>query len=217
MPATKSFVDLDMSPETFRTLGYRVVDMIADYYRTVRDVPVFPARTSSPVAADFEESVPDAGQDPQSILDTWTEKVLPNATHLGSPRYFGFVNGSGTMIAVLADALASSVNMNVGAWKPAPAATEIERRTIAWLAEMIGYPTTGGLFLGGETMANFTAILTALRNTAGYDTTVEGLQSDRRRGRFLLYTADHEGHSSIERVADMLNLGRNAIRRAEPG
>ncbi len=214
MPAAKSFLDLDMSPEMFRTLGHRVIDVIADYYRTVRDVPVFPARTSSKVAAAFDEPVPQTGQTPQSILDVWTEKVLPNTTHLGSPRYFGFVNGSGTMIAVLAEALAASVNMNVGAWKPAPAATEIERRTIAWIAELIGYPTTaGGLFLSGGTMANFAAILTALRDTAGYDTTQEGLQSDRRRGRFLLYIADHEGHSSIERVADMLNLGRNAIRR----
>ncbi len=214
MAATESFLDLDMSPEQFRALGHRVVDMIAEYYRTVRDVPVFPARTSQTVAAVFDEPVPQRGQDPDSLLDEWTAKVLPNTTHLGSPRYFGFVNGSGTMISVLAEALASSVNMNVGAWKPAPAATEIERRTIAWIAELIGYPTTtGGLFVSGGTMANFTAILTALRNVAGYDTTHEGLQSDRRRGRFLLYMADHEGHSSIERVADMLNLGRNAVRR----
>jgi len=214
MPTAESFVDLDMSPEAFRHLGHRVVDMIADYYRTVRDVPVFPGRTSPTVAAAFDEPLPTAGQDPGSILDAWTEKVLPNATHLGSPRYFGFVNGSGTMMSVLAEALAASVNMNVGAWKPAPAATEIERRTIAWIAELVGYPATaGGLFLSGGTMANFTAILAALRNTAGYDTTREGLQSDRRRGRFLLYMADHEGHSSIVRVADMLNLGRDAIRR----
>ena len=82
----------------------------------------------------FEEPLPRRGQDPGGILSEWAEKVLPNTTHLGSPRYFGFVNGSGTMMAVLADALASSVNMNVGAWKPAPAATEIERRTIAWIA-----------------------------------------------------------------------------------
>ena len=214
MPPAESFVDLDMSPETFRALGHRVVDTVADYYRTIRDLPVFPARTSSEVAAAFNEPLPHDGQDPQSILDAWTEKILPNATHLGSPRYFGFVNGSGTMMSVLAETLAASVNMNVGGWKPAPAATEIERRTIGWIAELIGYPTTtGGLFVSGGTMANFTAILTALRNTAGYDTTREGLQSDRRRGRFLLYMADHEGHSSIERVADMLNLGRDAIRR----
>ena len=212
--AEESFVDLDLDPESFRRLGYRVIDMIAEYYRTIRDVPVFPARTSAEVAATFDEVLPEKGQDANAILDAWRAKVLPNTTHLGSPRYFGFVNGSGTMMAVLAEALASSVNMNVGAWKAAPAATEIERRTIAWIAELIGYPTTtSGLFLSGGTMANFTAILTALRNSANYDTTQEGLQSTERRGRFTIYMADHEGHSSVVRVADMLNLGREAIRR----
>ena len=208
------FVSLDLDPEAFRSLGYRVIDMIADYYGRIREVPVFPRRTSAEVASTFDEPFPERSRSPETILDAWETKVLPNATHLGSPRYFGFVNGSGTMLGVLAEALAASVNMNVGAWKPAPAATEIERRTIAWIAELIGYPTAcGGLFVSGGTMANFTAILTALRNVAPYNTTDEGLQSAARSGRFRIYMSDHEGHSSIVRVADMLNLGRTAIRR----
>lgn len=207
------FVDLDLSPQEFRRLGYQAVDMIADYYAAIREVPVFPPHTSDEVAAIFEEELPQKGQDPAEILDEWQTKVLPNATHLGSPRYFGFVNGSGTMIGTLAEALAASVNMNSGAWKPAPAATEIERRAIAWIAELIGYPQDcGGIFTSGGTMANFTAILTALRNTAPYDTTVDGLQNDDHPGRFTIYMSDHEGHISIKRVADLLNLGRESVR-----
>ncbi|MFQ6013759.1 MAG: pyridoxal phosphate-dependent decarboxylase family protein, partial [Thermoplasmata archaeon] len=211
-PGGAAFEDLDLTPDAFRKVGHRTVDLIANYYRDIRQVRVFPQRASSQVAADFEEPLPDKGEDPESILDAWEDRVLPNVTHLGSPRYFGFVNGSGTMMGVLAEALGASVNMNPGAWKPAPAATEIERRTIAWLAELIGYPTDcGGHFMSGGTMANFTAILAALRSIAPYDTTLEGLQTD-RPGRFLLYMADHEGHSSVVRVADMLNLGRSAVR-----
>lgn len=208
------FTDLDLSPDEFRTLGYRVIDMIADYYSNVRDLPVFPPHTSAEVQKVFEESIPIEGQDPAVILDEWRTKVLPNATHLGSPRYFGFVNGSGTMIGTLAEALAASVNMNPGAWKPAPAATEIERQTVAWIAELIGYPSKcGGLFTSGGTMANFTAIETALRNVAPYDTTSDGLQKEDSPGRFTIYMSDHEGHVSISRVADLLNLGRDAVRR----
>jgi aromatic-L-amino-acid decarboxylase len=118
------------------------------------------------------------------------------------------------MIGTLAEALSASVNMNPGAWKPAPAATEIERRAIAWIAELIGYPQScGGLFTSGGTMANFTAVETALRNTAPYDTTADGLQSADSPGRFTIYMSDHEGHVSISRVADLMNLGRNAVRR----
>jgi glutamate/tyrosine decarboxylase-like PLP-dependent enzyme len=206
-------IDLDLDPQEFQKLGYRVVDLIAEYYSTVRDAPVFPSRTSKEIEDVFNEPLPEDGQEPDGILNEWQSKVLSNTTHLGSPRYFGFVNGSGTMIGTLADALAASVNMNVGAWKAAPAATEIERRVISWMAELIDYsPTCGGLLTSGGTMANFTAIETALRNIAPYDTTAYGLQGQDVPGRFTVYMSDHEGHISIPRVADLLNLGRNAVR-----
>lgn len=211
-PQDERFVDLDMMPSEFRRLGYRVVDMMADYFEGIRDRAVFPPHTSAEVEAAFEEELPLQGQPADAILDEWQELVLPHTTHLGSPRYFGYVNGSGTMIGVLAEALAASVNMNPGGWKPAPAATEIERRTIRWIAEAIGYSTDcGGLFTSGGTMANYTGIMTALRNLAPYDTTQHGLQQPDST-RFKVYMSDHEGHVSIERVADLMNLGRESVR-----
>jgi aromatic-L-amino-acid/L-tryptophan decarboxylase len=216
--AAQPFSSLDMDPEEFRSLGYAVIDSIAAYYSTIRDRRIIPESTSGHIEQLFCEPLPQAGQSPESLLQDWHERVLPHATHLGSPRYFGFVNGSGTMMSVFAEALAASVNMNAGGWKAGPSATEIERRSIAWIAELIGYPTDcGGLLVGGGTLANFSALLTALRNTAPYDTTREGLQCGQRRGRHLLYMSDHEGHISIVKAADMLNLGRDAIRRVPSG
>ncbi len=206
--------EFDLPTEEFRALGYKVIDMIANYYDEVNTVDVFPRIKSTELEEVFAEELPKNGSDPNDVIEEWTSKILPNATHLGSPRYFGFVNGSGTMMCTLAEALASSVNMNPGAWKPAPAATEIERQTIAWLSEMIGYSKdSGGLILSGGTMADFTAVLTAFRNKASYDTTHDGLQVSDSNGRYLIYMSDHEGHIAIVRAADMTNLGRNAIRR----
>lgn len=208
------FDSLDLEPEAFKRLGYRVVDLMTEYYATLSERPVTLPGPSAAVGQAFREPLPQTGQDPDAILNEWTQKVLPNATHIGSPRFFGFVNGSGTMLSVLAAALASSVNMNMGSWKASPAATEIERLTISWIAQLIGYPEScGGLFLGGGTLSNFVALLTALRNQADYDTTREGLQTAERPGKYTVYMADHEGHISIVRAADMLNLGRQAIRR----
>jgi aromatic-L-amino-acid/L-tryptophan decarboxylase len=204
----------DLDPDEFQRLGYQAVDMMADYFAAIRDLPVFPGKSSKEVADAFDEPLPLAGMPAEQILQEWRTRVLPNSTHLGSPRYFGYVNGSGTMLGVLAEALAASVNMNPGGWKAGPAATEIERRTIAWIAEMIEYPSScGGLFTSGGTMANFTALLTGLRNLAPFDSTGDGLQSEVRNGKRLIYMADHEGHISIARVADLLNLGRSAVRR----
>lgn len=210
------FFSHDMPADAFRKLGYRVIDIISEYYGHIGDLPVFPAVTSEKVEQVFQERLPQRGQDTDAIIAEWEDKVLPYATHLGSPRYFGFVNGSGTMIGALAEALATSVNMNFGGWKPAPSATEIERRTISWIAELIGYPAfCGGLFTTGGTMANFTALQTASRNLAPYDTTEKGLQNEHFSGKFRVYMSDHEGHISIVRVVDLMNLGRESIRLAK--
>ncbi|ELZ78125.1 aromatic-L-amino-acid decarboxylase [Haloferax larsenii JCM 13917] len=213
MASSDEFDTFDPDPDDFRELGYRTVDMIASYLEDIDNRPVFPGKPQTEVEAVFDDPLPETGQDPAAVLDEWPDRVLPNATAVGSPRYFGFVMGSGTPMSVFAEALAASVNMNAGGWKAAPAATEIERQTIEWLAEMIGYPTDcGDLFTSGGTMANFTGILTALRANAEYDTKSRGLQSPERPGQFRLYMADHEGHSSVYRVAELLGLGSDAVR-----
>jgi len=203
----------DMSADEFRKLGYQVIDIISRYYNSIENIPVFPAVPSETVEQVFHEPLPPGGQDPVSIIGEWEEKVLPYATHIGSPRFFGYVMGSVIMIGTLAEALAASVNMNSGGWKPAPSATEIERRTISWIAELISYPVTcGGLFTSGGTMANFTALQTALRNAAPYNTSAMGLQNEGFKGKFKVYMSDHEGHVSIIRVVDLMNLGRDSLR-----
>ena len=91
---SEEWFDGDLSPEEFKAHGYRVIDEIAEYFASVREVPVFAGKKPGEVESVFDEELPEAGQEPSHILDAWKEKILPNATHLGSPRYFGFVNGS---------------------------------------------------------------------------------------------------------------------------
>ena len=202
----------DMEPAEFRELGHRVIDGLADYFAGIAERPVYPAVTGEAAETAIEEPLPLEGQAPAAILDDWETRVLPHAAHLGSPRWFGFVNGSGSMIGVLADALAAAVNMNPGAWKAGPSATEVERLCIRWVAEMIGYdPECGGILTSGGTMANFTALTTALRNTSPGDIGASGVQAGDRR--FRLYMSDHEGHVSITQVAGLMGLGHDAVHR----
>ena len=203
----------DIELGEFRRVGREAVDAIADYHAELPDRVVLPKVTPSEVAARFAGSLPEEGEGAGALVADWRERVVPLLTAIGSPRHFAYVNGSGAMIGILAEALAACTNTNAGAWKLGPAAAEIERQCLRWIADFIGYPAdTGGIMVSGGTMANFTALLTALRHVAAYDTTVGGLQDSARTGRFLVYMADHEGHVSITRVADMLNLGRNAVR-----
>jgi aromatic-L-amino-acid/L-tryptophan decarboxylase len=203
--------DIDLSE--FRRIGHEVIDAIADYHYGLSRRSVLPNVTPEEVAARFVDEFSEEGESAGALLTDWRERVVPMLTAIGSPRHFAFVNGSGAMMGILAEALAACTNTNAGAWKLGPAATEIERQCLRWIADFIGYPAdTGGILVSGGTMANFTALLTALRHVAPYDSTDNGLQDAARSGRFLVYMADHEGHVSITRVADMLNLGRNAVR-----
>lgn len=203
--------DIDLSE--FRRIGREVIDAIADYHDGLCSRSVLPDITPEEVAARFAGDLSDEGESAGVLLADWRERVVPLLTAIGSPRHFAYVNGSGAMIGIFAEALAACTNTNAGAWRLGPAATEIERLCLRWVADFIGYPSdTGGIMVSGGTMANFTALLTALRHVAPYDSTGNGLQDAARSGRFLVYMADHEGHVSITRVADMLNLGRNAVR-----
>ena len=203
----------DIELGEFRQVGREVIDAIADYHADLALRNVLPTVTPEQVAVRFLDDLSENGESAGALLKDWRERVAPLLTAIGSPRHFAYVNGSGAMIGILADALAACTNTNAGAWKLGPAAAEIERQCLRWIAEFIGYPSdTGGILVSGGTMANFTALITALRHLAPYDSTEYGLQDAKRTGRFLVYMADHEGHVSVTRVVDMLNLGRKSLR-----
>ncbi|MEO5798324.1 MAG: pyridoxal-dependent decarboxylase [Gemmatimonadales bacterium] len=205
---------VDLPPEAFRALGRETIDLITAFFADIRDGAPFPAQQPADVYALFDLPVPEVGEDPHAILADWTAKIIPNSSVLGHPKWFGFVNGSGSQIGALADALASTLNANLGGWKASPAATEIERRTIAWLGELIGYgANTGGIFLSGGTMANVAALRTALSNKATWDIAAHGLQGSGGVRRLTVYMADHESHVSFQSAVDLLGLGRGALRK----
>ena len=48
-------------------------------------------------------------------------------------------------------------------------ATEIEKQTIQWLGELIGYPAGGGIMVSGGNMANFIGFLAARKAKLNLD------------------------------------------------
>ena len=204
----------DLALEELRSVGRATIDAIVDYHTTLDRRAVVPAVEPAEVAALFRDELPETGVCAAELLADWRRRVLPNLTAIGSPRHFAYVNGSGAMVGILAEALAAATATNAGAWKLGPAATEIELQCLRWIARFVGYPeSAGGILVSGGTMANFTALTAALRHVAPYDSTPHGVQDPERCGRFLVYMSDHEGHVSVRRVADLMNLGREAVRR----
>ncbi len=211
--AGQGFLRVDLPPAEFRRLGYHAIDLLASYYATLDRRPIVPRSSLRSIERAFDEPLPRRGQDPRRILDAWRDRVVPRSAHLGSPRFLGYVHGSGLQIAALADALAAGQNPNVADGRISPAESAIEARVMRWLAAMIGYPeTAGGQLLSGGMAANHAALLVALRSRAPFDSAADGLQARRRSGRLTLYVTEQEGHVTIRRAADLLNLGRSAVR-----
>ena len=201
---------LDMTGCQFRALGHDLVDRIAGFLASIRSHPV--TRAESPVevraALSANRALPEEGQDPESLLRNAAELLFEHSLFNGHPRFYGYITSSAAPIGMLADLLASAVNANVGAWKLAPMATEIEAQVIRWLAQFIGYPTgCGGLLLSGGNMANLTCFLAARAACADWDVRKRGVASGPR----LCVYASAETHTWLQKAADLTGLGTDAI------
>jgi glutamate/tyrosine decarboxylase-like PLP-dependent enzyme len=101
----------------------------------------------------------------------------------------------------------------VTSWRSGPAATEIERTVVGWLAELIGYSSAvnpaHGLLTSGGSMANLTALLMAHRAKADPDVASSGLWN---AGAPMTIYASDQIHMSIPKAADILGLGRAQVR-----
>ncbi|MCB0617671.1 MAG: amino acid decarboxylase, partial [Saprospiraceae bacterium] len=138
------------------------------------------------------------------LLKQTASWLFEHSTFNGHPRFLGYITSSPTPIGALADLLAAAVNPNVGGWQLSPIASEIERQTIRWIAELIGYPTDcGGLLVSGGNMANFVGFLAARKAKAGWNIREKGLRDHPQ----LVAYASAETHTWLQKAADLFGLG----------
>jgi glutamate/tyrosine decarboxylase-like PLP-dependent enzyme len=200
---------LDMGASGFRAAGHDLVNRIADW---LEQMPTGPVTRDQPPAVvrdliDADHGLPENGTDAGTLLNGTAQLLFDHSLFNGHPRFFGYITSSPAPIGMLADLLASAVNPNVGAWRLAPVATEIEAQTVRWIAELIGYPTDcGGLLVSGGNMANFVGFLAA-RASRSQDVRTAGV-----RGTSLRVYASSETHTWIQKAADLFGLGTDAIR-----
>src|SRR5947207_9859955 len=155
---SKRDAPLAIDATTFRALGHRLVDQVAQFLESMPQGPV--TRDESPSAVrdvlDLSRPLPESGTDPAPLLEQTAQLLFDHSLFNGHPRFFGYITAPPAPIGILGDFLAAAVNPNVGAWTLSPAATEIESQTVRWIAQLIGYPIDcGGLLVSGGNMANF--------------------------------------------------------------
>jgi len=201
-----------MQPGEFREIGHRLVDQLADRLSKLPDRPLTPDESPEDVrrALGAEQTLPPVGTDAGRLVSEATELLFDHSLFNGHPRFFGYITSSPAPIGMFGDFLAAALNQNVGSWRLAPLATEIEGQAVRWIAELIGFPTScGGLLVSGGNMANFVCFLAARAAKAPWDVRKEGLSHE---GRQLVVYASTETHTWIQKAADLFGLGTDSIR-----
>jgi aromatic-L-amino-acid/L-tryptophan decarboxylase len=204
---------LAMDAATFRRLGHRLVDQVAEFLESLPQSPVTHYESPSAVRAalNLTGPLPEQGTDPEILLEQTARGLFAHSLLNGHPRFFGYITAAPAPIGILGDFLAAAVNPNVGAWTLSPAATEIESQTVRWIAEFIGYPVNcGGLLVSGGNLANFVGFLAARKAKADWDMREQGISGD--SSRKLRVYASVETHTWIQKAADISGLGTSCIR-----
>jgi aromatic-L-amino-acid/L-tryptophan decarboxylase len=196
-----------MNPKEFREVGHRVVDLLAEYLEHIEEKPVFPNVEPSKLTRLFDEPLPQDPSSPDRVLEELQEKLLPYCTNVGHPGYMGLITPSPNPVGIIADFICSALNQNIGAYTIGPAAVAMERRTVRWLTDLVGYnDKAGGNLTSGGMMANFIGLKLARDSVSNDQIQQDGIQE-----RWAVY-ASEERHVSIDKAVDAVGLGRTALR-----
>jgi aromatic-L-amino-acid decarboxylase len=198
---------------TFRALGHRLVDQLAQFLESLPRGSVTHDESPSAVreALDLSGPLPESGTDPGPLLERTAQLLFEHSLFNGHPRFFGYITAPPAPIGIFGDFLAAAVNPNLGAWTLSPAATEIESQTVRWISALIGFPVEcGGLLVSGGNMANFVCFLAARAAKAGWDVRERGVAGD--SGCRLRIYGSVETHTWIQKAADLSGLGTASIR-----
>ncbi len=203
-----------MSAEQFRALGHRLVDWVADYHATHENRPVAPEIRPDALLSRLPEHPPEDPADDDEwdrILTDLSELIVPGLMHWQSPNFFGYFPCNHSAPGILAELVSAGLDVNGMLWATSPAATELEMRTLDWMAELIGLPDR---FKFGPLGADATGG-GCIQNTAS-DSTLVSLLAARTRAintginpsKLRLYASVH-AHSSITKAAMIAGLARD--------
>ncbi len=132
--------------------------------------------------------------------------ILPYATFNTHPRFWGWVQGTGTPGGMLAEMAAAAINANCGGRDHA--ALPLERTVIGWACRWFGMPpSAGGLLVSGSSMANLLGLAVARHHALGPDVRARGMGNSRP----VTY-ASSEVHMSLVKAVELLGLGRDSLR-----
>jgi len=199
-----------MTPDEFRVQGHRMIDWIAEYWRTVGLRPVTAPIEPGSVAGAMPATAPEAPEPWDRIFRDMDELVAPNVMHWQHPSYFGFFPANASFPSILGELACAGIGVQGMLWETGPAVTEIETRVLDWMATLLGLPESfrsdahtetrqeslgGGVIQGTASEATLVSLVAARARVLDRDP----------NARPVIYTSA-QSHSSVIKAAMVAGL-----------
>ncbi|MFN8449800.1 MAG: pyridoxal-dependent decarboxylase [Anaerolineae bacterium] len=200
---------IDLSPETFRALGYRAVDLIVE---RLTALPYTPVR--QPVPAEIREQLmrsplPTEGSDPADVLNRIAELVLPYPMGNASGRFFAWVNSPPAPLGVLGELIAAAHDPSVAGGDHA--ATYVEHGVLNWIKSIFGYPADSGAILtSGGSVATLIGLAVMRHVKSEGAVRAQGFQN--AAAPMVIY-ASTQAHSCVQKAAELLGFGSDYLHK----
>ncbi len=183
---------------------------IDGYFADAGGYPVLSRSAPGDLVRALPAAAPEEGEPFDRIFADFERLILPGITHWNHPRFFAYFSISAAPIAVIAEALAATLDVNAMLWRTSPAASELEDVTTGWLRRLMGLDSgLHGIVYDTASTGGFTA-LAAAREALGLDIRTRGMAGRADLGPLRVYITDHT-HSHIEKGAIALGIGRENV------
>lgn len=204
---------IGMDDEALRDGLDRAGAWIRGYFEQPEAHRVMPALAPGQIAALLPESAPEEGVPFDEIFADFERIVVPGTTHWNHPRFFAYFATSSAPAAIVAEALAATLDVKAMLWRTSPAATELEEVMMRWLGRLLDLPPQWtGVIYDTASIAGFT-VLAAARDALGLQIRERGMSGRDLPALRIYITA--ETHSHVEKAAIALGIGqKNVVRVA---
>jgi glutamate/tyrosine decarboxylase-like PLP-dependent enzyme len=160
---------------------------------------------------DLYISLPYEPVEPGEVLRLLDEIGSPATIGISGGRFFGFVIGGSLPASVAASWLSTAWDQNAGLFVGSPIGVILEEVALKWLVDLFELPAgTGGAFVTGATMANFSALAaarhTVLKNS-GWEVEANGLFGAPQ----INVIVGEEAHPTLFRGLGLLGLGKERV------
>ena len=202
---SKNWKEETLDPENWdamKALGHRMLNDLMTYLETIREQPN--QLPTEEAINKIQTTLTRNGEGEEKVYDIFKEYILPASARWTRPDHWSGVAGTGSPFGMLTDMTVSGVNTC------SLFMLSVTNQALDWIKELLEFPVdTSGVFVASGSEANYTGLAVARNTKAEGDMKTIGMQGVPRR--MTLYCSE-EAHHCLERSAELLGMGNDALR-----